>query len=533
MMHNAATRPEQSWLSWFFRGLLILGALIIFARLAELQVIKGAYFRSLAEGNRIRHVPIVAARGKILDRNGVVIVDNTPVKKTAKFDPLEGYTKIDAGDAPENEVITEWKREYVYGEVFGHITGYLNEVDANEVNKVDVSCPQKGSRPLGSSVGRVGLEQYYDCTLRGIDGEELVEVDTMGNRIRTLGRKQPIPGTDVKTSLDYKLQRKLAESMKDVAGVSVVSTPDGEVLAMYSAPSFDPNVFIDQDNEAIGELLIDENLPMFNRAIAGTYHPGSIYKIVTVAAAVNEGTIDEDYTYVDTGRITIDEFEYRNWYLTQYGGVEGEINVVRAFARSTDTFFYEIGDKLGAEKLAEWSKKYGLDKPTGLDLPGEVSGLVPSPEWKKAVKGERWFLGNTYHMAIGQGDLAVTPLENHRLAMSVANGGSICSLGLAKESSCTFLGLEDTSMELLKKGMKAACDPGGTGSPFFDFEPDVACKTGTAETGREDETHAWFSVYGPIDEPKYVVTVLVEKGGEGSKVAAPIAREVMDFIFHP
>lgn len=532
-MHSAAYRPEQSWLSWFFRGLLILGALIIFARLAELQIIKGAYFRSLAEGNRIRHVPIVAARGKILDKNGIVIVDNIPVKKTAKFDPLNGYSKVETEDAPEDEIITEWKRNYVYGGVFGHITGYINEVNADEVNKVDVACPEKGSRPLGSSVGRVGLEQYYDCALRGIDGEELVEVDTVGNRIRTLGRRQPIDGQDIKTTLDYKLQRKISELMSGKNGSVVVSSPNGDIYALYSSPSYDPNLFINQDNSAIADLLVDKNLPMFNRSIAGTYHPGSIYKIVTATAAINEGEIDESYTYVDTGVITIDEFEYKNWYLTQYGGTEGEINVVRAFARSTDTFFYDVGEKLGAQRLSDWSKKFGLSSLTDLDLTGEVSGLVPSPEWKKAVKGERWFLGNTYHMAIGQGDLAVTPVENHRLAMSVANNGSLCTLGIARTTSCRFLDLSDKSLETIKKGMKAACDPGGTGAPFFDFEPDVACKTGTAETGREDETHAWFSVYAPLDDPKYVVTVLVEKGGEGSKVAAPIARDIMDFIFHP
>lgn len=525
-MQSAAAPKEVSWLGWFFRGLLLLGILVLVGRLGELQIIKGAYYKNLAEGNRVRRVPIVAPRGKILDKDGVVLVDNEPIYKTAKFDPMEGYTKeLATEDTPEDEVITEWERKYVYGAAMGHITGYLGEVNADEVNKADPNCLEKGVRALGSFVGRGGLEQFYGCALRGIDGEELVEVDTRGNRVRTLGRKQPTAGEDIKTNIDYKLQRKVAETMEGLPGAVIVSRPTGEILALYSSPSFDPN-------EDITKYLTDQRLPMFNRALTGTYHPGSIYKIVTTVAAVEEGTIDSDYKYNDTGVVTIDEFSYTNWYFTQYGGREGEVDAIRAMARSTDTFYYEVGGLLGAEKLSDWSKKFGLGETTGIDLPGEVAGLVPSPEWKKAVKGERWFLGNTYHMSIGQGDLAITPVENHRLSMFVANGGKICDLRIAGSGECKNLNVSEEAMYLVREGMKEACNPGGTGTPFFEFTPDVACKTGTAETGREDETHAWFTVFN-VENPEYVVTVLVEKGGEGSKVAAPVAREIMDFIFHP
>lgn len=496
-------------------------------RLAELQIIKGAYFRDLAEGNRIRRVPIIAPRGRILDKDGVVLVDNIPARKTVKFDPLQGHTKVTPDSTtPEDEILTEWNRKYVYGADTAHITGYLGEANETEVGKVNPGCIEKRPPMLGSFIGRSGLEQFYDCTLRGIDGEELVEVDTMGRRVRSLGRKTPIPGDDLKTSIDYKLQRKVAEAMNGLPGSAVVSSPKGNVLALYSSPSFDPN-------ENIAKFLTDKSLPMFNRFLAGTYHPGSIYKIVTATAAIEEGHIGKDYTYKDTGAITIDDFQYTNWYFTKYGGTEGVIDVVRALARSTDTFFYEVGALVGPEKLSDWSRKFGLGETTGIDLPGEVAGLVPSPEWKKAVKGERWFLGNTYHMAIGQGDLAVTPAENHRLAMAVANGGEICELKLAADPVCTSLNISEGTLSLLREGMKEACDPGGTGAPFFDFTPEVACKTGTAETSVEGETHAWFTVYAPLDNPEYVVTVLVEKGGEGSEVAAPVARKIMDFIFHP
>jgi len=534
-LDNLSVPKEQSWLSWFFRGLLILGILVMLGRLAELQVIKGAYYRELAEGNRIRRVPIVAPRGKILDTNGIVLVDNELVEKTAKFDPMEGYTKELANEnTPEDEVISEWQRKYVYGADLAHVAGYLGEVNEGEVNKVDPNCSEKGPHALGSFVGRVGLEQFYDCQLRGIDGEELIEVDTVGRRIRSLGRKQPIPGEDIKTTIDYKLQKKLADSMNGKPGSAVVSTPTGEILALYSSPSFDPNLFIKKDSkEEVAKLLSDESLPMFNRFLGGIYHPGSVYKIVTTVAAVEEGKIDREFTYEDTGAIRINEFEYTNWYLTQYGKVEGLVDPVRALARSTDTFFYEVGDLIGAQKLSEWSKRFGLAEKTGIDLPGEVTGLVPSPEWKKATLGERWFLGNTYNMAIGQGDLAVTLLGNHRLGMAMANGGQICTLSIAGEARCQSLGLQSESLSIVRDGMKAACDAGGTGPPFFNFLPEVGCKTGTAETSIKGETHAWFTVFAPFENPQYVVTVLVEKGGEGSKVAAPVARELMDFIFNP
>lgn len=506
---------------------MILGLVVIVGRLAELQIIKGTYFRELAEGNRVRRVPIVAPRGRILDKDGRVLVDNSPVYKTVKFDPTQGFEKVPATKStPEEEIVVEWDRKYVYAADMAHVTGYLGEVNASEVNKVDPQCLDKGTRRLGSKTGRTGLEEFYDCKLRGIDGEELVEVDTKGNRIRSLGRKAALPGEDIKTNIDYRLQRKVAEVMNGKVGAVVVSTPLGQVLALHSSPSFDPN-------GNIGSFLADKDLPMFNRAISGTYHPGSVFKIVTTTAAVAEGKIERNYQYEDKGVVSIDKFQYTNWYFTQYGKTEGVIDVVRALARSTDTFFYEVGAMVGADALSSWARRFGLGETTSLDLPGEVAGLVPSPEWKKAVVGERWFLGNTYHMAIGQGDLAVTPVENHRLASFVASGGKICSLKLVGVPACENLEVDSEVLSLLKEGMKGACDPGGTGAPFFDFTPDVGCKTGTAETSVEGQTHAWFTAFAPLDNPEYVVTVLVEKGGEGSKVAAPIAREIMDFIFHP
>jgi penicillin-binding protein 2 len=249
---------------------------------------------------------------------------------------------------------------------------------------------------------------------------------------------------------------------------------------------------------------------------------------------LEEESISGDYKYVDTGSIKVGDFEYTNWYLTQHGRVEGEIDLVRALARSTDTFFYKAGELVGIDALVFWSDRFGLGKKSGIDLPGEVGGLLPDPSWKAAVKGERWFLGNTYHMAIGQGDLTATPLQVNMWTSVFANGGKLCRpfvVSSQREQECVDLNLSQESLELVRAGMIAACSAGGTGYPFFDFEPRVACKTGTAETFEDEETHAWFSAYAPLESPEIVVTVLVERGGEGSKVAAPVAREVFDWWF--
>ena len=529
-METLASRNRQSWLSWFLRGILILGLGILVSRLFELQVIKGDYFRKLSEGNRIRRIPISAPRGKILARGGEIIVGNVEVKKRIVFDPLSGYSKTnDLEGAGEDETVTDWIREYKLADKAAHLTGYLGEVGEGEVGKIDPQCPQNGPARIGDLTGRGGLEQWYNCILSGVDGEELVEVDTFGKRVRTLGRKEPIAGTDVKTTIDINLQQKVHDLMQGASGAVVISDAAGEILAIYSSPSFDPNAFIQKDSAKINSYLKDTNLPFFNRAVAGIYHPGSVFKPIVSIAALEEGKISKDFIYEDTGLIEVNDFSYTNWYFTQYGGVEGKIDLVRAMARSTDTFFYKIGEYVGIDKIAQWSEKFGLGQKTKIDLPGETAGLVPTPQWKMRVKKESWFLGNTYHVAIGQGDLSLTPIELNTAIAAIASRGEFCYPKIAESPECKKLNIKDEHLELVIDGMIAACTSGGTGYTFFDFDPQVACKTGTAETNVEGETHAWFTVFAPHDFPEIMATVLVEKGGEGSRVAGPIAREILDF----
>lgn len=492
MQTLASSKKQDSWFSWFLRGVLILGFLILVGRLIELQIIKGEYYRNLSEGNRIDRIKIVANRGKILARGGEV---------------LEG---------PD----------------FAHLTGYLAETNEFEVGKVDPKCIENGPMKLGQIVGRGGLQERYNCLLSGINGEELIEVNSRGEKIRSIGTRNPIPGQDLKTNIDYNLQKAIAKEMDGRLGSVVATDKKGHVLALYSSPSFDP--------EDIKPAINDPNLPLFNRAIGGLYHPGSIFKPLVAIAALEEKKIDKDFRYNDEGVVTVESiygnYSYSNWYFSQYGGKEGEIDITKALARSTDTFFYKIGEFVGIDNLVEWMKRFGLTKPTDIDVDGEVLSLIPSPDWKEKVKKEKWFLGNTYHFSIGQGDLALTSVAIHRADLTVSNGGKLCNLKIVGDTVCTNLKIKKENIDLVKEGMKKACATGGTGFTFFDFTEkhnglEVACKTGTAETNEDDKTHAWFTVFAPIENPEIHLTVMVEKSGEGSRVAGPVARKVMDEYF--
>lgn len=541
---------RQSWLSWFYRGLLLLGFLFLLGRLSDLQVIKGEYYRELSENNRIRRVSIKAPRGDIVARGGEILAGSIKEKKAIVFNPDKGYLKVDDLEGvAEDQIVSEYRRVYKLASSAGHLTGYLGRVSKEELGKINPDCLQKGPYKADSLIGRTGLEEMYECYLSGTDGEELVEVDSSGKMVRVLGRRTPQPGGVLRTSIHFGLQKKIAEIMRkgrqtedsrenrlpDAKGAVVVTDTKGAVLALYSSPSFDPNILTLGRVDKVSKILSNKNLPLFNRVISGAFHPGSVFKPMVAIAALEEGVIDEDYLYEDTGRITIESlygsFSYSNWYFTQYGGTEGKINLTRALARSTDTFFYKLGELTTIDKLVYWMDKFRLGKKAGIDLPGEAPGLIPSPEWKEKVKGERWFLGNTYHFSIGQGDIALTPLSLNQAVSMIAADGKWCAPKVVGESECQDLGIKKGSINLVKEGMVEACNSGGTAYTFFEVDSRVACKTGTAETPGSEKPHAWFTFFAPVDFPEIVVTVLVEEGGEGSRVAGPIAREIYDYWF--
>lgn len=554
------------------------------ARLFDLQLIRGSYFQALAEGNRIRRIPIKAARGEILDRNGTVLARNIPRYNIAKFSSggvikelkeisREEAIKFQTEEQTANDMslVVDVAREYPLGEAAAHILGYVNQTNEQEIDK-EIDCEEefkssyKRVYEIGDLVGRGGIEEEYECLLRGVNGEELVEVDSRGRIVRSLGRKEPVVGKTVKLAIDSKLQQAAYESLVNapnelatapfresgglVKGALVAQVPKtGEVLALISVPSYDPVTLSQQYNE----LMVDENKPLFNRVIGGVYPPGSTYKIVTSIGALEEGLINKDWEFKDEGFISVGSYSYKNWYFTQYGRVEGKVTVVRALTRSTDTFFYKVGEMLGLENLGRWSSNLGLGEKTGIDIPGEVMGLIPDEEWKLRVKGERWFLGNTYHMSIGQGDMLTTPMQVNLMTGIIASNGKKCRPTILKEilqndkwqmtnGKCEDVKLKEETIQLIKEGMLGACSTGGTAYPLFNFQPQVACKTGTAQFSG-GKTHAWLTAFAPFDsfdstqdrsawgKPAIVVTVLVEGGGEGSRVAAPVVKEVLQEWF--
>lgn len=481
-----------------FIFLILVVFLGLWLRLGWLQLVEGKKNLALASGNRIKTITIPAERGLIYDNNGQPLVSNAK----------EG-------------------RDYLYPQILSHILGFVGEVSSEELETSDYQ--------LKDMVGKMGLEKQYDQLLRGKKGGIIVETDAEGEVVRKLKKVEPQTGVDLHLTLDLDLQKKTAAILKEkgIPGAIVVSQPQtGAILSLVSYPFFDANNFRD--------FLDQPGQPMFNRAVAGLYPPGSTFKIVTAIAGLEEGVIDGQTLVEDTGVLEIErygqKYSYANWYFTQYGGKEGMVDLVKAIKRSNDIYFYKAGEWLGPGMLEQWARYFGLGQTLEIDLPGEAAGLVPNPEWKKLQKTEAWYLGDTYITAIGQGNLLTTPLQVNQLAAIVASGGQFCQPHLAqkdKDDFCHQLEIKKEHLDLVKEGMKQACEEKGTTSAFVDFEPPVACKTGTAEIGDpQDRTHAWFTVFAPVENPEIVVTVLLEKAGEGSKEAAPVAKKILDYYFH-
>lgn len=508
-------------MGWWMRVMVFAVVGMILARIVFLQVVLGEQQVMVAEGNRLERVLVMADRGVIKDRDDRILARN-----------------IDK----DGEVV----REYPYGEAVAHVIGYVGEAGEDEV---------KQGLVLGSRLGKMGVERSEDERLRGEFGEELVEVDATGKRVDLIGKREAVAGQSVKLNIDAELSKEIGrilaereEEKGEYKGAVVVSRAGtGELLALVSWPSFDNNLFSGLPGEGkykkVEEVLGDgERQPMFDRAVGGNYPPGSIYKLVTAVAGVEEGKVSKETTVLDEGEIKIDSYRYGNWYFDQYGKTEGEIGLQRALARSNDIFFYKVGEWVGVEKLGEWSRKLGLGRRTGIGLEAEGTGRVPDPLWKEKLTGERWFLGNTYHMAIGQGDLTVTPLQGNLMTAAVVSG-KLCKPGLVvgEEGRCEDLSLSEVGREMIVEGMVGACSEGGTAASFFDFPVRVACKTGTAQQGgEEDDPHAWITAVVPAENSEgnrdddyangVVITVLLEASGEGSAEAGPVATKIAKYI---
>jgi len=527
-------QPEKKFNLFFWLNslifLIIIFFIILFLRLFQLTVVKGNYYQHLARQNRLRELYIEAPRGKVIDRKGLTIAENLPA------------------DIQQNKARLTSKRVYKETQAVAPLIGYQQIADQNEIK--NDACLNKLT--LGDQIGKKGVEKIYDCLLRGRPGVKAIEVDAKGNYLKTLMVVPPIPGQTLQLALDLELQKKAYQLLEGKKGAVVAVKPaTGEILALVSTPSFDPL--------KVEKYLSDQDKPLFNRATEGTYPPGSLFKLVVAAGALEEKVIDEKTEFEDTGSVQAGPITFGNWYFLQYGKTEGMVNVIKGIQRSNDIFFYKTGGRLGPEKIKIWAEKFGYGHTFNFGL-DQSEGLIPSPFWKEEVLKEKWYLGDTYNFSIGQGYILITPLQATLATASIANNGYFCEPELlkikdqrSKIKSCKKLPISDKTLTLIQEGMEKACSPGGTGWPLFNFKVSsfakatedkqssssaslrsipTACKTGTAESQSKDKNpHAWFTVYAPFDKPEIALTVLVENGGQGSDIAGPIAKEILKTYF--
>lgn len=546
--------------------LLCLIFALLIMRLFTLQIVRASYYSRLSDANRIRTELIPAPRGIIFDKKGTALVRNIPAFGILKNNKVEWLGRDEALKMVANgtSVLAVVKRDYVYKDLFAHVLGYVGQVNSSEL-----LLPDYIDYGISDFTGRMGLEAQYEKFLHGQNGKQLYEVNAKGERIRLLGEEEARQGAVLNTTLDVDIQKAAVTAMNSIdRGAVVVTDPrDGSVLALYSKPSFDPNLFTRESSytpvglykKKENILLDNEKFPLLNRVVAGVYPPGSTFKIVTSIAALSSNSIQPDTEFEDTGILTIGGSNFGTWNYLETGRKEGLMNVERAIVRSNDIFFYNAAMKTGIDTLSSWAKQLGLGDKSGIDIPGEVRGTIPNSAWKKEEIGEQWYLGDTINMSIGQGYLEATPMQVNRYTQLVANGGELIKphllAGDIRIIKKDFIAKE--TLDIVKAGMKGACEPGGTGYPLFNFKVKssklkvddldyvkdassganfvhvtLGCKTGTSEAhGDNAKSHAWFTVFAPFYNPEIVITVLAENSGQGSDIAAPVARDILKVYF--
>lgn len=542
---------QSVWRTVFLMSFLLILFFSLFLRLFHLQIVSGASNRELADGNRIQVKIIHAPRGVIYDRNGKILAANSPAFRLNDPNSTAHKTRLVSREqAMELEVKNDPRalnlevdnvRSYPMGEKFAHVVGYVGEVSDSQLQET-----QFKNYRAGDQIGKIGIEAQYEKLLRGKDGGEIIEIDSKGRKLRALRMQPPVPGQNVYLALDASLQEKLYDLIKDsltksgnCCGTAVAQEPaTGKVLALVSFPSFDPNLFTkSEDDQAIAQIFSNPNSPILNRAIGGTYPPGSTYKIITSLAALASGKVQADTTVEDKGEMYLGPYRFTNWYFNQYGKVEGAVNLAKAIQRSNDTYFYKISQIIGESSLQDWSRKLHLGSALGIDLPGEDTGLVPDDEWKQKNYKTPWYPGDTLHMSIGQGFVLATPLQVLGITSFIASEGNLYKPQLLLNDKPQIIAsnlLSKDKLNLVYEGLKLVPKEGGTAWPFFVFPFPTAGKTGTAEFGDpKNKTHAWYTSFAPATDPKIALTVLMEAAGEGSNEAAPIAKEVYRWYFSP
>jgi len=576
---------------------IVAAFVVLFARLFYLQIVKGDEFRRHSESNSIRLQNISGPRGLIFDRNGKLLVDNRPsfdlsiIAEDAKpivntIKKLSGYTKISQKDLiskitcnnstlpykpillrqdidrdtlgvievhkfdlPGIEINVKPLRHYINKYSAAHLIGYLGEINSDELKSKIYS-----DYSSGDFIGKFGVEKAYEQFFRGKRGGRQVEVNVTGQVVRILKTVQAQPGHNISLTIELEVQKRAEALLIGLAGAAVAMEPKtGHILAMASSPSFDQNIFVSGlSHEEWNSLITNPLRPMENKAIQAEYPPASVYKIITATAGLEEGIIDEKITFYCPGHYKLGDRVFRCW---KKGG-HGSVNVVRALAESCDVFFYQVGQKLGVDRLAWYAKSCDFGSTTGINLDQESKGLIPTAAWKKQRKGIKWQGGETLSVAIGQGYNLVTPIQILVLISAVANGGTIYKPEILKtietdkgkilfksESLITGkLPASSTTLEIVKKGLWETVNTRkGTARIARIPGIKISGKTGTAQvvssdiddTDSEEEReyhlkpHAWFVAYAPSDDPQIAVVVIIEHGEHGSSTAAPIARELI------
>jgi len=580
---------------------LFVAISVLIIRLGYLQIIKGDEFRQKSENNSVRFRNLKPLRGLIMDRNRVILADNRPsfdviyipnknrgnessieklknlyqskslellydqsVSKNAKpYLPIKleknvGMEKIalietNALDLPGIYIDVSPIRLYLNGEMLAPIIGYTGEISKEDLGKND------GRYTYGDVLGKHGVEKFFDSYIRGRRGAELVEVNVYGKEIKNLGRIDPVSGCNIVLNIDADLQKATREALAGRSGAAVVlDVRDGSILAMFSAPSFDPNLFNSGISYEQWEKLKNNPLcPLSNKAISGQYPPGSTYKLIVAAAALEEGVINPETKIFCNGSFTLGNRTYRCW---KKGG-HGSVNLHQAIVGSCDVYFYTVGKMLGVDKIAQYAKRFGLGEIAGIDLPNEKSGLVPTKDWKLKRKKSPWLMGETISISIGQGFNLVTPLQLANAFSAFANGGTLWRPRLVKYIETTdgklykqFLPEKEGELKLSPKTVESlnsalwgvVNEPGGTGKNAKLSGVDVCGKTGTSQVLGLSENeiarrakrlaafqkdHALFACYAPLKNPEIAVAVILEHAGGGGAAAAPVARKILSAYF--
>ncbi|MDD5438412.1 MAG: penicillin-binding protein 2 [Patescibacteria group bacterium] len=563
--------------------------LLLVGRAFWMQVKDHYKYMALSERNRLRTEIVQPTRGIIRDRQGKILADNmptfdvsvTPIDLPADTDarldligrisrvagipltelqedvsgarsPDQRITvardiayeqaialKIELSDVPGVSISTGQKRRYAMSTEnpsFSHILGYLGKLSTGDLDKVENEGYSRTDL-----LGKAGVEATYESLLRGTPGDKVTEVDSFGHEQRIVHEGKSIPGKDLVLSIDADFQKQVEtllknglEKAKVKKGSAIAIDPrDGSILAVVSWPSYDDNIFSGRvSSTAYAAYLNDENNPFLARAWAGLFPSGSSIKPVYATALLAEHVITPHTTVMSTGGVRLGASFFPDWA----AGGHGLTDVRKAIAMSVNTFFYitcggyDNFKGLGAEKMSEWLKKFGFGSKLGLDIPGELAGLVPSPAWKEEKKKEHWYVGDTYNFAIGQGDFLVTPLQIAVATAEIANGGHPIiphvALNNFKGTPTTTALAPPEAVSVVRAGMRDTIVY-GSGRALSVLPFTSAGKTGTAQWRNDKPNHAWFTSFAPYENPRIVVTVMLEEGVEGSSTAVPIARDIL------